>query len=139
MLDRMMGTAGFFSLKVSLGLGIPLLLAGLYLMMWAVFTFAESGGTPVPVNPPPRLVTAGPYAYARNPMLGGIFLLIFGVGFLLSSFSVVFLFTPLFIAVNVAEVKAVEEPELEMRLGAQYATYKAATPMFIPWPWGKIR
>jgi len=39
-------------------------------------------GTPVPLNPPPKVVTTGPYAYVRNPMLTGVFLMLFGIGLL---------------------------------------------------------
>ncbi|MCB0928263.1 MAG: methyltransferase [Mycolicibacterium insubricum] len=34
----------------------------------AVAAFARAGGTPYPWDPPPRLVTDGPYAYMANPM-----------------------------------------------------------------------
>ena len=34
----------------------------------AVAAFARAGGTPYPWDPPPRLVTGGPYAYVANPM-----------------------------------------------------------------------
>jgi protein-S-isoprenylcysteine O-methyltransferase Ste14 len=45
---------------------------------------------------------------------------------------IVFIFTPLFIAFNVWELKAIEEPELEKRLGTEYLEYKKRTPMFLP-------
>jgi protein-S-isoprenylcysteine O-methyltransferase Ste14 len=32
----------------------------------------------------------------------------------------------------VLEIKAIEEPELEKRLGKEYLEYKKRTPMFIP-------
>jgi len=137
MVDRALGLAAYIPTGVGIALGLPLLLVGLYFMMWSVFTFAESGGTPVPINPPQKLVTVGPYAHVRNPMLAGIFFLLFGIGFLLTSLTIVLVFTPLFIVMNVAEVKAVEEPELEMRLGAAYCKYRDQTPMFIPRPWKK--
>jgi len=74
----------------------------------------------------------GPYAYVRNPMLSGIFLLMVALGMLLRSVSLVFIFTPLFIVINVLKLKAIEEPELERRLGKHYVEYKGNVPMFIP-------
>jgi protein-S-isoprenylcysteine O-methyltransferase Ste14 len=55
-----------------------------------------------------------------------------GLGFLLHSISLVFVWGPFFIAVILIEVKLVEEPELERRLGASYREYKERVPMFLP-------
>jgi protein-S-isoprenylcysteine O-methyltransferase Ste14 len=65
-------------------------------------------------------------------MLTGVFMLLFGLGILFGSVSVIFVFTPLFILFNVWELKAIEEPELAKRLGEEYVEYKKNTPMFIP-------
>ena len=54
----------------------------------------------------------------------------FGIGIALGSLSLVFIFTPLFIAMNVWELKKVEEPELERRLGEAYVKYKKEVSMF---------
>ena len=89
-------------------------------------------GTPVPINPPPILIKSGPFAYARNPMVTGIFIILFGLGVYFSSVSLILLFTPMFIFINIWELKAIEEPELEKRLGEEYIEYKNRTPMFIP-------
>lgn len=113
-------------------LSLPLLSIAFFMIGWSVHHFFKAKGTPVPVNPPPRLVTSGPYAYSRNPMLTGVFTLLFGIGILLESFSLVFIFTPLFIFLNVWELMAIEEPELLKRLGREYAKYRKMTPMF--WP-----
>jgi len=113
---------------------VPILSMGLFLMLWSLLHFIKAKGTPVPFNPPPRLVTTGPYGCVRNPMLSGVFILLFGLGVLFTSVSLVFVFTPLFILVNVLELKGIEEPELEKRLGKEYLEYKKRTPMFIPWP-----
>jgi len=51
---------------------------------------------------------------------------------LLQSISLLFIFTPLFILFNVWEIKAIEEPELERRLGKEYLEYKTKVPGFIP-------
>ena len=105
---------------------------GLFLTSWSVYHFIKVKGTPVPLNPPPVLVTSGPYGYMRNPMLTGIFLLLFGIGLMIESTSLVILFVPLFILLNVIELKFIEEPELAMRLGEEYVNYKRVTPMFFP-------
>ena len=109
-----------------------LIIFGLFYVLWSVMHFLKVKGTPVPVNPPPKLVSTGPYAYTRNPMLTGIFSLMFGIGFWISSFSLIVIFTPLFILANSLELKLIEEPELEKRLGEKYVEYKKRTPMFIP-------
>jgi protein-S-isoprenylcysteine O-methyltransferase Ste14 len=111
---------------------LPILLLALFMMGWSVVNFLKVKGTPVPFNPPPTLVTTGPYAHVRNPMLTGVFLLLFGFGALFRSISLVFLFTPLFIFINAWELKAIEEPELEKRFGAEYVEYRKRTPMFFP-------
>lgn len=41
-------------------------------------------------------------------------------------------FTPLFIWMNVWELKSIEEPELEKRLSIDYIEYRKQTPMFFP-------
>jgi protein-S-isoprenylcysteine O-methyltransferase Ste14 len=108
------------------------LIFGLICVGWSVIHFFKVKGTPVPVNPPPKLVCTGPYSYTRNPMLTGIYLLMFGTGFGIGSLSLILIFTPLFILVNTIELKIIEEPELEKRLGKEYLEYKKRTPMFIP-------
>jgi protein-S-isoprenylcysteine O-methyltransferase Ste14 len=113
-------------------IGSLLIMIGLWLTGWSVYYFLRTKGTPVPINPPPTLVDKGPYYYIRNPMLSGIFLLLFGLGFCLSSFSLIVIFTPLFIVINTLELKLIEEPELKKRLGSVYTDYKKRTPMFIP-------
>jgi len=44
----------------------------------------------------------------------------------------VLLWTPAFVLLNVIELKLVEEPELERRLGATYKEYRERVPMLIP-------
>ncbi len=113
---------------------LPLLAGGAFLWLWSALHFAKAKGTPVPVNPPPKLVDTGPYAYVRNPMLSGVFLILFAVAFLVRSPSLLFVFAPVFVACSILEFKLIEEPELEKRLGEKYLDYKRKTPLLIPKP-----
>jgi len=110
-------------------LGGGLLAAGLVLWGWCLTLFKGKG---VPFNPPSQLVVAGPYAWVRNPMVSGLCVALFGVGFILHSVSTVFLWTPAFVLLNVMELKLVEEPELERRLGVTYKEYRERVPMLVP-------
>ena len=130
--DKFLDFPKLLPTSLNIIVSVPILAIGLFLMIWSILHFIKVKGTPVPFNPPPKLVTTGPYAHVRNPMLTGVFVLLFGLGVLLRSISLVSIFTPLFILFNVWELKAVEERELEKRLGKDYVEYKKRVPMFIP-------
>ncbi len=116
-------------------IGAALVVLGAMLSGWCVVRFARAKGTPVPFNPPQELIVEGPYVWMRNPMVTGVFTMLFGVGLMLHSVAIVFIWTPLYILAHVVELKRVEEPELRLRFGAAYDEYKRAVPMFIPKPW----
>jgi len=132
--DNLLGLHAWPPSPANLILSIPLLAAGIWLWLWSVLTFIKSRGTPVPLSPPPKLVDTGPYTYSRNPMLSGVFLMLFGIGFLFQSLSLVIIYTPLFMVIAFLEFKMIEEPELEKRLGAPYLEYRKKVPMFFPYP-----
>ena len=132
-LDDILHLPKLLPAPLNIFVSVPVLAVGLSLMIWTATLFLRTGGTPVPFNPPPRLVTSGPYARVRNPMLSGVFIFMSGLGLLLGSISLLFILTPLFILVSVLELKLVEEPELEKRLGEAYVEYRQRVPMFLPW------
>lgn len=130
--DRYLQLPEMISSPWTIIVSAPIILIGFILMVLSVIAFLKVKGTPVPLSPPPELVVTGPYRYARNPMLTGIFLQLFGIAILLSSISLLVFFTPLFIIINAWELKKIEEPELEKRLGQAYVDYKNRVPMFFP-------
>ena len=119
-------------------LGVFLLIPGSFLCGWCVLRFLKAKGTPVPFNPPRELIVTGPYLWMRNPMVTGVFMCLFGLGFALHSISTVVLWTPAYILLHTIELKMVEEPELERRFGESYSEYKRKVPMFLPRPWRRI-
>ncbi len=131
-IDHTLNIGRILPLSIGILLSLPIFAIALFMIGWSAYHFLKAKGTPVPSNPPPRLVTSGPYHYSRNPMLTGVFLLLFGFGIVFGSVFLLFVFTPLFIALNYWELKRIEEPELEKRLGSTYVDYRAATPMFFP-------
>ena len=132
LVDRLLNLPGLLPEGARLPVSVPLIAAGLAVAAWSVFHFLKVKGTPVPFNPPPQVVNTGPYRYARNPMLSGVFLFLFGLGIMVNSASMVIFFTPLYVLINVWELKKIEEPELIKRLGVEYIEYQRRTPMFIP-------
>jgi protein-S-isoprenylcysteine O-methyltransferase Ste14 len=118
--------------EATLLVSLPVIVFGVAITAWSAIHFVKVKGTPVPFNPPPRLVRTGPYRLTRNPMLTGVFLLLFGIGIGLNSASLVFVFMPLYVLVNVWELRNIEEPELLKRLGNEYIEYRSQTPMFVP-------
>ena len=58
--------------------------------------------------------------------------MLFGIGLLLNSISLIFIFNPIFILLNILYLKAVEEREMEKKFGQEYLKYKENVPMFIP-------
>ena len=130
--DRLLGFPPLTSRPEALFVALPVIATGASVWLWSVLQFIRAKGTPVPLNPPPRLVEEGPYRYVRNPMLAGVFIMLLGLGVLFRSWSLTVIFTPLFILCALLEFKLIEEPELERRLGDAYRDYRSRTPMMIP-------
>lgn len=122
----------FTSGPVSILLSVPWLLIGAGAVLWPVYRFFKAGGSPVPLNPPQELVMTGIYARVRNPMILGWVFLLLGLGLLLNSISLILVFTPLFLLINLWYLKNIEEKELEKKFGQRYVKYKQTVPMFIP-------
>lgn len=131
-LDRFLGLPEFVSKPFRLALSLPFLIGGSFLWLWCAGKFFKTKGTPVPVNPPPILITDGPYSYSRNPMMTGLFMLMLGIGIFFGSVALTFFITPLFVLLSIFEFKYIEEQELEKRFGSVYTEYKKKTPIIIP-------
>ena len=132
LVDRLFGLPGLLPEGTRLPVSLPLGTIGIAVTAWSAIHFLRVRGTPVPFNPPPEVVDTGPYRYVRNPMVTGVFLLLFGIGFAVDSISLVCFFAPLYVLAHAWELKKIEEPELERRLGERYVEYRDRTPMFIP-------
>lgn len=113
-------------------LGILPVVVGLSVYAWTAFDFSWAGrGTPAPFDPPRRLVIRGLYRYVRNPMYGGVLLVIVGEAVWRHSWRTL----EYAVAVGVmfcAFVVLLEEPLLRRRFGSEYADYCAHVSRWLP-------
>ncbi|HOU33320.1 MAG TPA: isoprenylcysteine carboxylmethyltransferase family protein [Synergistaceae bacterium] len=117
---------------VEKGTGWVALLAGAFLLLWALIFQITEGGSFLPFLPPRRLITTGPYRYCRNPLLLGLSCYYGGFGVLGYSFVTGLLATLAALALLSLYIKGVEEPRMERAFGDEYRRYRATTPFLIP-------
>ena len=111
---------------------LPFALALLWLGVAAVFEFAHKGdGTPIPFDPPKRLVTTGPYAYLANPMQVSSVGLLIVLAIHLNSAAVGLLAFSFFIFA-VSFVPWHNRNGIALRFGEDWQAYRARTPNWIP-------
>ena len=131
-LDWVAGTGDIIPRSVGLVGGGIIFSLGFGLIVWTLIFFWGTRGTPFPANPPKSLITKGPYACSRNPMLGGFMIALFGIGLLFQSVMLCIPGVLLFSLLAWWFVTHVEEPEIEMRFGEEYRAYKKRVPRFLP-------
>ena len=109
-----------------------LLSLGFFLVIWTMRLFAAVGkGSPAPWDPIDKLIVTGPYAYVRNPMLSGVFCLLFGEALFFQS-KALLIYALIFILINAIYFPLSEEKGLLKRYGEDYAEYKRNVPRFLP-------
>jgi len=131
-IDGILDFPYFVSEPWNILLSVLFLWAGLFLVLWSLLVFLKANGASLASSPPSALITDGPYAYSRNPMLTGVFFLSFGFGIISKSVFLTFVFTPAFILFMIFVLRRIEEPELSKRFGEAYLKYKAEVPMLLP-------
>jgi protein-S-isoprenylcysteine O-methyltransferase Ste14 len=97
----------------------------------AVREFVAHGGTPVPFDPPTRLVTTGPYAYVANPMQVSMTLLLVGWGALLWSPGVIAA-AAMVVVFSAGVARRYEDDELDARFGEAWRAYRREVPNWRP-------
>jgi protein-S-isoprenylcysteine O-methyltransferase Ste14 len=112
--------------------GIGLILAGLAVILHCSGLFRSLGrGTPVPIQPPERLVITGLYRYSRNPMYVGQVTILLGLFFFRGELSLL-LYAAIWVGMVASFVVWREEPELRRRFGEEYVRYTERVPRWIP-------
>jgi protein-S-isoprenylcysteine O-methyltransferase Ste14 len=113
-------------------LGVLLIVGGVPLLLDSFARFALKGlGTPAPVFPTRHLVVSGLYRYVRNPMYLAVVGVIVGQGLLFGDVRVLEYALIPWLAAHLF-VLFYEEPTLRRSFGAEYETYRANVPRWIP-------
>jgi len=121
-----------FGLSLFRFLGGLLIAAGLPVLLDSFARFAFQGlGTPAPVFPTRHLVVTGLYRYVRNPMYVAVLAVIAGQGLLLGNPAVLRYGAFVWLAFHLF-VLVYEEPALRTTFGAEYKTFCAHVPRWIP-------
>src|SRR3989441_8534020 len=112
--------------------GWVLIAAGIALYFACAFWgFALRGkGTPLPIDPPKRLVVEGPYGLVRNPMYWSVASVMLGEAAVFHSVALAELAFAFFAGVNVF-VLLYEEPALRRKFGAEYEEYCRRVPRWL--------
>jgi len=114
------------------GVAVMLLISGLLLFAWCISLFVRVGrGTLAAWDATRNLVTVGPYARVRNPMISGVALMLLGESLFWGSW-LLGLWACGFVVVNQLYFVLSEEPGLERRFGQAYRDYKARVARWIP-------
>jgi protein-S-isoprenylcysteine O-methyltransferase Ste14 len=127
----------FLGVEATRYLGVLLILAGVPGLIDSFTQFAVKGlGTPAPIAPTENLVVTRLYRYVRNPMYIAVVSVIFGQALLFGDVRLL-VYGALFWLSCHLFVIVYEEPTLEQTFGAQYDSFRANVPRWIPrlTPW----
>lgn len=113
--------------------GWLLIAAGVALYFACAFWgFAVRGkGTPLPLDPPKKLVVEGPYRIVRNPMYWSVASVMLGEAAVFHSIALLEL-VAIFAVGVVLFVLFVEEPTLKQKFGTEYEEYCQQVPRWLP-------
>ena len=113
-------------------IGMMLGAAGAALGTWCLLALVVIGkGTPMPLDPPTRLVVRGPYRFVRNPMYLGSGLALAGAALYFNSIRLAAYGAALGAAVH-AFVVFYEERALSDKFGLDYDAYRRRVARWIP-------
>lgn len=112
-------------------IAVVLMVSGVLVAGWSAALLVTHGrGTPNPVRPPHRLVTTGPYAWSRNPLMVGGWAFGTGLGLALESASLLAIYLAVAL-VGLLYTRKVEEPKLLERFGGTYLSYAERVPRWL--------
>jgi len=116
---------------VARALGVLLIAVGATLFVRCTLLFGRRGsGTPVPTDPPAKLVIEGPFRWSRNPIYVGYVIALVGEALLFGQAALAFYTVVCTLAFHLIIVFG-EEPLLRHRFGDEYRRYAEQVPRWL--------
>ncbi len=126
-----LGPPNFYKTGQLQYVGLIPVLAGICISLWCFYHFIFFGkGTPVPIDPPKKLVIIGLYRFVRNPMYIGILIILIGEAVLFRSYLLSGYTAGVFCLFHMFII-GYEEPSLKSRFGKEYEDYCSSVPRWI--------
>ena len=111
---------------------VVLALIGAGLQLWAIVVLHRMGrGTPSPLSPTSQLVTAGPYAFVRNPLNLGEMMVFLGLSAWLGSVALFAYAVLAWVAFHIFVIRQ-EEPRHAKLFGDKYLRYRRSVGRWLP-------
>jgi protein-S-isoprenylcysteine O-methyltransferase Ste14 len=125
--------------RLSQGIGLLLIGAGLIPLAHAFVQFAKAGGTPAPIAPTERLVVTGFHRFVRNPIYVALIAVVLGQALFFASLGLV-VYAVVIWVVTASFVRIYEEPTLTRQFGSEYEAYRRNVRAWIPrvHPWTPV-
>ena len=105
-------------------LGLIFLLAGVFLVFFSLRFMRKMETTFIPDGTPKKLISSGPFKISRNPIYLGMFLVLFGIAFLMSSLSAAIIAIVFGLIINFTWI-AHEEKKLKELFTKDWENYSA--------------
>jgi protein-S-isoprenylcysteine O-methyltransferase Ste14 len=120
----------FFPEQVQPGLAVAGV--GTAIVIWSAWVLSTAGaGTPAPFDAPRHLVTVGPYAWFRNPMVMGTLLQGAGMSLYTGSIVVAVAFVALGLLWHVL-IRPLDEDAMQKVFGRQFELYRRSVRCWLP-------
>lgn len=113
---------------------LSLMIAGLFIRSWAVFTLGNYFTWHITVQKDQKVIRSGPYAYIRHPGYFGALITYVSTALFLHAWFSLALSA---VILPVAFIRRIDHEEAEMKnsLGAAYESYSRSVKRFIPGIW----
>ncbi len=115
-------------------MGIAIMLIGMALRFWSVFTLGASFRTTIETHKDQKVVSHGPYKLVRHPSYSGSILMCCGYGIALQNWLSLLIAVILPLVALLYRIH-VEEAALVSSFGSDYIEYQKRTKKLIPWVW----